>query len=783
MNKKMNTNRNIFKLGVAVFFVALTMIAAACTNGNDVGPKNKDNNKTYTVTGTIELTDGNARSATTSFTRLDNLEYYLKAYKGTKEDHSTDYVVAQPGNGNLNFVFTLPEPGEWYIIATARFNAGEGRYVDVLSNSKEIEVKDQEAVFDFGTITLSVTGYNSETTGSINLRLYDHTNKVSRVSVSATALINEDYAKESTRELVKSNLAFSGTYKPGETERTLNFTAEDIIPSCYDITFSFYGSNNKLLYSCTEAVTVFGGFVTDTWLQGTGGQSAHLVYDSYSNSSKFIITDELLEAFDQSGDVNTPIVLWNNLDSEYEVDSYYEGDVINIPGFITNSTEKTYERNTKAFGKVTDGTEINDMGVIGSNESPVFCFDNFEPTSIYKLEYRTIYKYTNTQSYTGLYKIDDTFTPINLDELISEKFMADGINGYFLKIYPALDYYNRYIFFFFAFNYNGDETVYLGAVDLDETELLYLQAPDDYKIETFDASGDTQDFSPTINAISVDEVEGNLIVCYSNDSPFYNGLIKIKSITFTESGATGTSNGLSFDDAIDDSLTYDDDIFNLHFARYSDRAIVSDLQILNDVLYVALYSYHLVGEQTEIWISTEVPYEPYCDSYFKVGNDYVRKPIYLSNGGIAKVDLTDYGSEGYSFGTWAKQGTKIIGWHTGTIYEDEEGQGARIVTTPPTPEEENNYFYGARKFIAKKPDELVIADDGGYVDMDLDNEGNPSQVNACENKNRVVFVDLYDEAISSVVDVNVSFDTTFAEGYTQELTLSDTYYGCGFTEF
>ncbi len=63
--------------------------------------------------------------------------------------------------------------------------------------------------------------------------------------------------------------------------------------------------------------------------------------------------------------------------------------------------------------------------------------------------------------------------------------------------------------------------------------------------------------------------------------------------------------------------------------------------------------------------------------------------------------------------------------------------------------DENTWFYGPRKILAKKPDELVIVDEGTYS---IDN-------NNARNKNRVVTVNLKDFSMS-VVNVNVSLGNT-----------------------
>ena len=83
------------------------------------------------------------------------------------------------------------------------------------------------------------------------------------------------------------------------------------------------------------------------------------------------------------------------------------------------------------------------------------------------------------------------------------------------------------------------------------------------------------------------------------------------------------------------------------------------------------------------------------------------------------------------------------------------------------PAEQDTYLYGARRFIALKPKELVIADDGGYVEAFYESNENgrasPKEFGASENKNRVVTIDLESESLSAV-DVSVSFDASLSTG-------------------
>ena len=72
---------------------------------------------------------------------------------------------------------------------------------------------------------------------------------------------------------------------------------------------------------------------------------------------------------------------------------------------------------------------------------------------------------------------------------------------------------------------------------------------------------------------------------------------------------------------------------------------------------------------------------------------------------------------------------------------------------------DSNYFYGCTRFLAKKPEELVIADEGGYEYEEEEEGGGTKTVSV--NKNRVVTVNLQDFSMSSV-DVNAGFDTYYS---------------------
>ncbi len=761
-----NTNK-LIRL-VAVLCALLIMTVSGCSNGNDIKSKNDSQEKSYSVSGSINLLDTNDRSATTSFTRLDSLNYSVVAYKGTSTSYEENSAVTASLGGsasNITYSFKLPEAGNWYIVASAKLSIEDEVFVDILTGSKEVDVPDQMAAYNVDAITLNLTGFTENASGSIDLVIYDHTNKISKVDISAKALISKNSVL-SQRKISKSGLTFTGTYEPGLTERTLTLEYEDISSDCYEIVFNFRDSNNKIIYSCKEAVTVLGGFVTDKWLQGSSGTGAHLVYDSYNNSTKFIITDELLNSYNQAGDLDYPVVLWNKREEEY---THTE---IDDSGYMYTTLDKSFTLGIQAFGKITDETNITcnyDYIPYNVEENPVFCFDNNAKVSIYTLDNSYISRYK--QSYSG-YKFDEDFE-IDLEELLSDAGVTSE-QIQFQKSYTGIAFCDPYLFFFFKLS---DSNVYIGAVDPEVTSDFMCGVLQNDSNNLFSVT------SMAVDSIEMNGGDNKTILCYSGDSTYSdNQSLYIKALEFNGSS-------ISLDSSINGALTSDMET-GLDFAKITDRAIISDLYIWDNVLYVALCSYYMNSGSDTVY--------PYSNSYFEDAGEYYRRPIFVSNGGIAKVNLSNPNNEGdYEFADWSKlveQGkylTKVLGWKETTYYEFDEaantynletdGIEARHVTIAPSLNESDQYFYGARKFIARKPDELVIADDGGYVDIDLDDSGNPKEgtLRSSENMNRVVTVDLKEEAITSVEDVNacfsLSFDT-FNPG-------NSTFYGYGLKTF
>ncbi len=732
-----NTNKLI--RSAVVLCALLIMTVSGCSNGNDIKSKNDFQEKSYSVSGSINLLDTNDRSATTSFTRLDSLNYSVVAYKGTSTSYEENSAVTASLGGsasNITYSFKLPEAGNWYIVASAKLSIEDEVFVDILTGSKEVDVPDQMAAYNVDAITLNLTGFTENASGSINLVIYDHTNEVSKVDISAKALISEN-SVSSQRNISKSGLTFTGTYEPGLTERTLTLEYEDISSDCYEIEFDFKNSNNKKIYSCKEAVTVLGGFVTDKWLQGSSGTGTHLVYDSYNNSTKFIITDELLNSYNQAGDFSNPIVLWNSKETE-NVPVEWGNNQYGASGVLTE-VSKTYQSGTQVFAKTYSDMKIFNPSC--QTSSPAFCFDDQVPTSVYVFDSEdyTLYKFSPSYAAYKQTPFSEDYEEVDLSDIITETIEAGGS---FSRFYSAIAYYGGYVFFAYrvknAANQNAN---YLGAIDVTNPD-NFLHCP----------TGDNE----LINSIAIDSVEINgenkLVICYSSVSE-----IQIKAISLE-------TNSLALDSSIGGSVTINKDVLDLNFLGDEINPQITDMLIWENTLYLTLAAY---SEKSE----------DHPNKYLYNDGEYKRKAILVSNGGIAKIDLRY--PENLSFGPW-NGGSKVLGWFTNTVYDDNEGTNPQEVSMSPSPEfNDSSYFYGPRKFIARKPDELVIADDGGYVDIDIDGDGKITEVNDAACKNRIVTVNLLDQSISAE-DVDVSFDIDFEKW---ESNVDSTYSGYGFKQY
>ena len=149
--------------------------------------------------------------------------------------------------------------------------------------------------------------------------------------------------------------------------------------------------------------------------------------------------------------------------------------------------------------------------------------------------------------------------------------------------------------------------------------------------------------------------------------------------------------------------------------------------------------------------------DDYYEENYRGTYRFLTSPVAGSAGGILKYNLLNS-----TFEQWP-DGSLIFGCYTKEMTmqkpaaEDPTEEGTYVhepvsyigsaITNPPA-QLDANYFYGPRKIIARKPDELVIADDGyEWIDNDHFSE-----------RNRIVKLNLKKWAITSVENAGVMFD-------------------------
>ena len=414
----------------------------------------------------------------------------------------------------------------------------------------------------------------------------------------------------------------------------------------------------------------------------------------------------LLENDDEKTDVKSeiisPLVLWNSREDENNIvwknDDDSEYPYLDFSGFYTKGIQLfDYKDRNNSLGITSPLWEASNLPFCFSDDIVYFVKDDYFIVG-YKKD-GTSFKEVFTKNILTLYN------------QIQESF-----NSSYLSI-KSITYCDQYLYFYFD---ALDENPYLGRLHLDENDENALSYTD------FDSE-------PNITAMGIykNESELNLIyISYENDNDNESSECIKTPIKVDTEFSLDQDNSVSL-------YTMSSDYFTVRK--------ISDLQIIGDTCYLlfAEYSRYIGG----------IPI-----AYYSL-ND-ARILLCTCTGGVVKIDL-----QTNSVGKW-KNGSKILGEYkfNGSFYEPNENWGydeknnSSITAMPPL-EQANNYFYGPVKFIAKKPDALVIADDGIYIDAEIDEYAFISKLKKFKNMNRVVTLDLKNELMSAV-DVNVTFNVS-----------------------
>ena len=716
----------------SIFFCAglFLGIFTGCENNiTDINKAEKLADKKYTLNGKILISDavpaevsqlikdnnGKARSAISSLNidSIMTLEIYAQSEGSGNKIYQAEIQDKQ-------YSIALPSSGKWNITATLLYpNSTSDTFTDVLNQQLEITIPEDESEFEISKDIVIHPKYVPNADGRLSLLIYDDTERVSKViyyGEPADSAINPEGTNyfENQKEAV---FAFTDSGNCAEISGT------DIAAQVYNVTFKFLDEDNVLLYSCVEAISIYSGFTTDTWL----GDGNHLV--NTEDEVEFRITDELLSSYEHVNIPETvsdaPIVLWNgiiNQKGNFERKLVIEGDEDYKYISAEDDMERSFSNGINVVGNIKNemelGTPINKFAPQAYNSyNPVFCFDDQGPTNVYLLENERIKKLKST--YAGY--VYDNNTDVDLNKLLSDKGI-DLSNNY-IQYSNTIAYYSGYLFF--SFSIGEDYKIGIYELDTENLELLPL---------TFDEN----QYIADIKSLAVDKIEGSIKLCIA-----YKYRIEMDELEAIKILSATDMTTITTDTLDSKEIVIDNTAIGVSFATNKDMIVISDLYIWNNYLYIALCA--TPGNDSNI----------FSNSYYKSGDEYIRKDTFLSNGGIAKIDLS---ASSVSLETWKKHSTKVLGWYQNKYYDADGNEQGTVTMQPPLTSENKNYFYGPVKFIARKPDELVIADDGGYVDISYD--GSQQVMGNCVNKNRVVTVNLLEESMSAK-DVNVSFSATF----------------------
>lgn len=276
-----------------------------------------------------------SRTATSSFD-MDNITSQQNRGIIVSASRGSDVIdgSVEIANGKITYTLYLTSIGKWNVTfrlqASTDDSSEETTWVDILYKSIEIEVNN-----DFtanGPAVLLEPSYIENTSGAISLNITDDSGKIASVSYYA-----EKYLISKTNSLAEVNTV---EFENGVAKITRDSVAADN----YGVVFSFNDAAGNVLYKCRENISVFSGFVTDTWF----GVGNHLVAEN--GAVEFKVTDDLITAFGTETVPKTQMVLYKQTETGY---NYY---------FTNDATEKI-------SGKTADMVPFE----AGNNS---FCFDS-----------------------------------------------------------------------------------------------------------------------------------------------------------------------------------------------------------------------------------------------------------------------------------------------------------------------------------------------------------------------------------------------------------------------
>ena len=323
----------------ACLALAISFVFSACSGigGKDNSSASEQKEATYyKLTGNIKLNgavpsaaakSNNSRSATSSldvskitFTK-DDFDIYASRTKNVSAADGGDGPGYKNPTININDWTYSIEVNDYATFDVYCYLWGYTFY----GKSTFDFTEDMANAGTAPDIVLSPHSYESEKEGSVKLEFTDVSGKIKSVSYKGDVLGFYDAQNNSFE------IGSSADFTSGKATVEL----ENVHPNSYEVTFTFtddVDGKGNTLYECKEAVAVFGGFTTDTWL----GEGAHLVKNS-SGKVEFKITDDLISQYGTECVPDTKIALYTETvsDSNTYLNFYLSDSVNSIPSTAT----------------------------------------------------------------------------------------------------------------------------------------------------------------------------------------------------------------------------------------------------------------------------------------------------------------------------------------------------------------------------------------------------------------------------------------------------------------
>ncbi|BDC94468.1 hypothetical protein [Treponema bryantii] len=688
----------IRKISVLLFVLSVFLFAAC--DGISTSPVKKDEAQLgrYPVRGSVRLQKKAKtvnRAAYPSFEINEDINWTITA---VCEDESVPSVIVENGSEE-NFEAILTAEGKWAFSAVGKI----GDNVILQSHLPvEIEVAEQEEGVEIEPVQISLNVYpvfSNDFTGSISLSFYDDTMEYE----DQITEIRYSFADE----------AIEGGSITFNNQKTAVLSLNNIPAGAYTVTFDVYREQNDKLYSLTEVINVFSGFVTDVW-QTTGDNT-------------FILTDELFFDFDEQefpSDLEYPIVLWN-----LWTESEYEWSSSTGYGVFSEISEKAKLEDGIRFGK-----DINS-----------FCFDA-KNNKIYSTETIDNQKFLfSYPSYTGY--TNGKHIPMDASEypacvydgnvwFVSKKDgkyhilkLKDGE----LRDYTLFNSENAAI----EFSSNIYDSIKLSA----DSEYLYV-------LGTVPEKSQRESGGFTVNYIS--EYTFTLMKFAISGSDEKLTLLSECSVYATEDFGIPVTNealGVSSGFMVSDFVLFEESeditvLYALLLDKNSDGSPVKG--------GIAKFESTVSGNQHNM-LYKPIDESPDAPKLFGWFYSYYDSDSISELAQEIDYDLGNRLRNYSSSNPFALKDLPLL--DAGEFSSEAEAQINEInEILEPIRTEANSprTLYGPQKIIARKPDELIIADEGAY--------------GYSENTNRVYSLNLRTLSVTTT-NVNVSFNGYMDSGY------------------